>query len=101
MIAEANIREFYEKYRKNLDIEQRVREALFHAKDQEDLVDQFRKRAGKMRRLYIENEALLNMYVRPFLSEESAAAMRLPPLFWMKSGSAKRAVIRIIWPVWK
>ncbi|RHP32358.1 ATP-binding protein [Lachnotalea sp. AF33-28] len=81
MIAEANIREFYAKYRKNLDIEQRVREALFHAKDQEDLVDQFRKRAGKMRRLYIENEALLNMYVRPFLSEESRCSDALAAAF--------------------
>lgn len=81
MIAEANIREFYEKYRKNLDIEQRVQEALFHAKDQEDLVDQFQKRAGKMRRLYIENEALLNLYVRPFLSEESRCGDALAAVF--------------------
>lgn len=81
MIAEANIREFYAKYRKNLDIEQRVREALFHAGDQEDWVDQFRKRAGKIRRLYIENEALLNLYVRPFLGEEGRCSDALAAVF--------------------
>lgn len=101
MIAEANIREFYEKYRKNLDIEQRVREALFHAKDQEDLVDQFRKRAGKMRRLYIENEALLNMYVRPFLSEESRCSDALAAAFLDEIRICEKGGYQEIWPVWK
>ena len=39
---------------------------LLQAEDQEIWLEKLRKKARSMRNLYIENEALLNLYVRPF-----------------------------------
>ena len=53
-ITRENIAHFYEKYKENL-------------KTEESVIEQFtKKKYRSMRQLYIENEALLNLYIRPF-----------------------------------
>ena len=70
MITQANIIHFYNKYKENLDKEEQVLEGLLQADDQEVWIENMKKKSGIMRRLYIENEALLNLYIRPFLDGE-------------------------------
>ena len=70
MVSRKDIEDFYKKYKKNLDAEARVIDRLLQAEDQEIWLEKLRKKARSMRNLYIENEALLNLYVRPFLSGE-------------------------------
>lgn len=68
MVSRKDIEDFYKKYKKNLDAEAQVIDRLLQAEDQEIWLEKLRKKARSMRNLYIENEALLNLYVRPFLS---------------------------------
>ncbi len=70
MILRSNIREFYEKYRKNLTREEELDELLFQTKDQEEWMDQLREKTRVLRGIYVENEAMLNLYVRPFIQRE-------------------------------
>ena len=70
MVSRKDIEDFYKKYKKNLDAEAQVIDRLLQAEDQEIWLEKLRKKARSMRNLYIENEALLNLYVRPFLSGE-------------------------------
>lgn len=66
MVSRKDIEDFYKKYKKNLDAEAQVIDRLLQAEDQEIWLEKLRKKARSMRNLYIENEALLNLYVRPF-----------------------------------
>ena len=70
MITRNNIAHFYEKYKKNLSTEEQVIGGLLQAEDQEAWMDKLKQKSQTMRGLYIENEALLNLYVRPFLERE-------------------------------
>lgn len=70
MVLRSNIREFYEKYRKNLEREEELDELLFQTKDQEEWMDQLREKTRVLRGIYVENEAMLNLYVRPFIQRE-------------------------------
>ena len=70
MVLRSNIREFYEKYRKNLAREEELDELLFQTKDQEEWMDQLREKTRVLRGIYVENEAMLNLYVRPFIQRE-------------------------------
>lgn len=70
MVTRSNIREFYEKYRKNLTRADELDELLFEAKDQEEWMDQLREKTRVLRGIYVENEAMLNLYVRPFIQRE-------------------------------
>ena len=58
---------FYTKYKENLKTEDQIRENLLKAEDQEAWIENLKNKSRMMRRLYIENEALLNLYIRPFL----------------------------------
>lgn len=71
MVTRSNIIHFYEKYEKNLKTEEQVIGEVMEAQDQEAWVENLRKKSKILRRLYIENEALLNLYLRPFLEAES------------------------------
>ena len=87
MVSRKDIEDFYKKYKKNLDAEAQVIDRLLQAEDQEIWLGKLRKKARSMRNLYIENEALLNLYVRPFLSASS-----------MRSSTAEQRATRMIWP---
>ena len=67
MLTKNDIIHFYDRYKKNLKKEEQVIARLLQVKDQEEWIDNLKKKSRVMRSLYIENEALLNMYVRPFL----------------------------------
>ena len=71
MVTQGNIIHFYNKYKENLKTEAQVVEGLLEAKDQEAWIENLKKKSRIMRRLYIENETLLNLYVRPFLDGEA------------------------------
>lgn len=71
MVSPENIADFYAKYKKNLEAESEIVNELLFAQDQEIWVEKLRKKTRSMRYLYIENEALLNLYVRPFLDENA------------------------------
>ena len=71
MITRDNIIHFYEKYKRNLKIEEQAISKILDAEDQEAWMENLRGKSRVMRSLYIENEALLNLYVRPFIEEES------------------------------
>ena len=67
MITRENIIHFYTKYKENLKKEDQIQENLLKAEDQEAWIENLKNKSRMMRRLYIENEALLNLYIRPFL----------------------------------
>ena len=65
-ITRENIAHFYEKYKENLKTEESVIEQFTKADTKENWVANLKKKYRSMRQLYIENEALLNLYIRPF-----------------------------------
>ena len=71
MITRDNIIHFYEKYKRNLKIEEQTISKVLDAEDQEAWMEKLRGKSRIMRNLYIENEALLNLYIRPFIEEEN------------------------------
>lgn len=71
MITKNNITEFYEKYRKNLEMEDLLNESVLRAEDEESWIERLRAKSKGLRDMYIENEAMLNLYLRPFLEQES------------------------------
>ena len=70
MLTKNDIIHFYDRYKKNLKKEEKVIARLLQAEDQEAWIENLKKKSRVMRSLYIENEALLNLYVRPFLENE-------------------------------
>ena len=71
MITRENIIHFYTKYKENLKREDHIQENLLKADDQEIWIENLKNKSRVMRRLYIENEALLNLYIRPLLDGEA------------------------------
>lgn len=69
MLKKADITYFYEKYKENLKIEQQVNNDLMNAHTNEEWIAKLEQKNLVMKRLFIENEALLNLYVRPFTQE--------------------------------
>ena len=67
MITKNNITEFYEKYRKNLEMEDLLNESVLRAEDEESWIERLKAKSKGLRGMYIENEAMLNLYLRPFL----------------------------------
>ncbi len=65
-VTRDNIVHFYEKYKENLKTEEDVIEQFTKADTKEEWVANLKKKYRSMRQLYIENEALLNLYIRPF-----------------------------------
>ena len=77
MLTKNDIIHFYDRYKKNLKKEELVIARLLKAEDEEAWIENLKKKSRVMRSLYIENEALLNMYVRPFLENEDILCVRL------------------------
>ena len=71
MISKDNITEFFEKYKRNIEKEQALNDSLLKAEDQEGWIDNLRAKSKVLRMIYIENEAMLNLYLRPFLEQKS------------------------------
>ncbi|MCM1102596.1 MAG: ATP-binding protein [Clostridium sp.] len=71
MVSPEKIADFYAKYKKNLEAESEIVNELLFAQDQEAWVEKLKRKTRSMRYLYIENEALLNLHVRPFLDENA------------------------------
>lgn len=71
MISKDNITEFFEKYKRNIEQEQALNDSLLKAEDQEGWIDNLRAKSKVLRMIYIENEAMLNLYLRPFLEQKS------------------------------
>ena len=72
MITRENIIHFYTKYKENLKTEDQIQAIEDTKRDMESTKIMDRLICGMMRRLYIENEALLNLYIRPFLDGEAS-----------------------------
>ncbi len=70
MVTRSNIAECYRKYRVNMEQEESLRENSLRAQDQESWIERLRQNMQIRRQLYVENEALLNLYIRPFLTGE-------------------------------
>lgn len=71
MISAEDIADFYARYKQNLKAEAGIVNDLLSARDQEIWTEKLKRKRRSMRYLYIENEALLNVYVRPFLDENA------------------------------
>lgn len=82
MITKSNIADFFEKYIKNLEREAYLNETVLKAQDQEGWIDKLRARSREIRSLYIENEALLNLYLRPFIEREDRLNEELADEFY-------------------
>ena len=65
MITRENIIHFYTKYKENLKKEDQIQENLLKAEDQEAWIENLKNKSRMMRRLYIENEVLLNFVYPP------------------------------------
>ena len=77
MITRSNIVEFFEQYKRNLEREEALNEAVLDAEDQEVWMENLRAKSRGLRQIYVENEALLNLYLRPFLEQESRLTKEL------------------------
>ncbi len=66
MITKQDVIHFYEKYKENLKREEQVTAELTQAGSQEAWVEKLKQKYWTMRQLYIENEAMLNLYIRPY-----------------------------------
>ena len=77
MITSSNIVEFFEQYKRNLEREEALNEAVLDAEDQEVWMENLRAKSRGLRQIYVENEALLNLYLRPFLEQESRLTKEL------------------------
>lgn len=84
MITKNNITEFYEKYRKNLEMEDLLNESVLRAEDEESWIERLRAKSKGLRDMYIENEAMLNLYLRPFLEQESLLTEELAEEFFQQ-----------------
>ena len=71
MITRADIIHFYDKYKRNLKKEEAVTANLMQADSREEWVEKLKQKYHIMRQLYIENEAMLNLFVRPFIEERA------------------------------
>lgn len=88
MIDRRSIKTFYEKYMKNLKREETINDSLLKADDQEAWVENLRTKSKMLRTLYIENEAMLNLYLRPFIEHESRLDSELADEFLKQIGVA-------------
>lgn len=70
MITRNNIAELYEKYRKNLEKEEYLNGSMLKSGDEESWLLNLQKKSSELRRIYTENEAMLNLYLRPLLQQE-------------------------------
>lgn len=70
MVTRSNIVDCYKKYRENVEREEFLRENSLSAKDQEGWLEKQKQNTRVRRQLFVENEALLNLYIRPFLTGE-------------------------------
>ena len=71
MVNRRSLRDFYDKYTKNLKQEEAINDSLLKADDQEEWIDNLRSKSKMLRAIYIENEAMINLYIRPFIEQES------------------------------
>ena len=67
MITKKDVIHFYKKYKENLKKEEQVTAGLIQADSQEEWVEKLKQKYHITRQLYIENEALLNLCIRPFI----------------------------------
>ena len=81
MLTKNNIKDFFEKYKKNLIHEDALNEALFKAEDQESWIENLRERSEWIRKIYTENETMLNLYIRPFLENGNRLTFELADEF--------------------
>lgn len=81
MVTRRNIAEFFQKYIRNLNRGERLNETLLKADDQEGFLQNLENKSKEYRNLYIENEAMLNLYLRPFLEEENRLTEELADEF--------------------
>ena len=81
MVTRRNIEDFFRKYIKNLEQEELLNETLFKAQDQEGWIENLEIKSRSFRMLYVENEAMLNLYLRPFLGEEKQLTEELADEF--------------------
>lgn len=81
MVTKNNIKDFFEKYKKNLMQEDALNEALFKAEDQESWIENLRERSEWLRKIYTENETMLNLYIRPFLGNGNRLTFELADEF--------------------
>ncbi len=81
MVTRRNIAEFFQKYTRNLNRGERLNETLLKADDQEGFLQNLENKSKEYRNLYIENEAMLNLYLRPFLEEENRLTEELADEF--------------------
>lgn len=81
MITRRSIADLFEKYKKNLSREEALNDSLLKADDQEGWIDNLRTKSKMLRTLYIENEAMLNLYLRPFIEHENRLNIELADEF--------------------
>lgn len=86
MITRRSIIDLFEKYKKNLGIEEALNDSLLKADDQEGWIENLRTKSKMLRTLYIENEAVLNLYLRPFIEQENRLNMELADEFLEQLG---------------
>lgn len=67
MITRNDVIHFYKKYKENLKKEAQVTSDLMQADSPEAWLEKLRQKHKILRQLYIENEALLNLYLRPLM----------------------------------
>lgn len=65
-VTKIDVDYFYSRYLKNMEIEQELLQEMHQPHSQDGWMTYLDRRSHTMHDLYVENEALLNTYVRPF-----------------------------------
>ena len=77
MLKQEDITYFYVKYKENLKIEQQVNNDLMNVHTNEEWINKLEQKNVVMKKLFIENEALLNLYIRPFIEDKEELSEEL------------------------
>lgn len=62
-----DIRNFYKMYKNNLEQEISIQSTVFHNENEELWIERLMRKNIHLKQLFVENEELLNIYIRPFI----------------------------------
>lgn len=65
-------------------MEDLLNESVHWAEDEESWIERLKAKSKGLRGMYIENEAMLNLYLRPFLEQESLLTEELAEEFFQQ-----------------
>lgn len=76
-----DIRSFYKMYKNNLEQEISIQSTVFHNENEELWIERLMRKNMHLKQLLVENEELLNIYIRPFIEGKEKINEELKDVF--------------------